>query len=191
MSHVYGEDIKYEYALLKPEDYEALQAFSCGNVQLDKYIHEELILHGEVDIEDGLPFKVWDLDSGKIISIFSLAASGIIHKVDNYTKVLPAIKIDIFALDTAYQKMHMDKYSESAEDRDEHFYLSDSIMCEVIKHCRGVSEKYAVAKYIVLYADKKAKRFYERNLFSDFSEFMEKENNMEICKNYPMYMRID
>ena len=44
---------------------------------------------------------------------------------------------------------------------------------------------------IILYADKKARRFYERNMFSDFTEFMEKENNMEIAKNDPMYMELD
>lgn len=192
MSHVYGEEIKYECDLLKPEDYDALQAFSCGNVRLDSYIHKDLISHGYVDTEDGLPFKVWNVENGKIISVFSLAASGIIYKIDNYTKVLPAIKIDIFAVDINYQKMHMDKESELAEDRNDHVYLSDSIMCsETIKRCRDISEKYAAAKYIVLYADKKARRFYERNLFSDFIEFMEKEKNMEICENDPMYMELD
>lgn len=45
-------------------------------------------------------------------------------------------------------------------------------------------------KYIILYADVKALRFYERNLFMNFSKYMEKENNMEINKNYPMYLEL-
>ena len=113
-----------------------------------------------------------------------------IRKMDNYTHVLPAIKIDIFATDINYQKMHIDSASKESVNPDEHFYLSDSIMCDVIRHCRDISENKATAKYIVLYADKKARRFYERNMFSDFSKFMEKENNMEINKNDPMYMLI-
>ena len=61
----------------------------------------------------------------------------------------------------------------------------------MIRRCRNIAEKEAIARFIVFYADKKARRFYERNLFSDFSEFMKKENNMEIAKNDPMYMRLD
>ena len=98
---------------------------------------------------------------------------------------------NIFAIDIKYQKIHMDELSKCSEDRDDHFYLSDSIMCEGIKFCREISENKATAKYIVLYADSKARRFYERNLFTDFSEFMKKESNMEINKNDPMYMLLE
>ena len=191
MNYLYGEEIEYEYKLLKPEDYDKLQAFSCNNKKLDFYIQKELIRNGEVDTEDGLPFKVWNKETGEIIGIFSLAASGIIGEIDNDTHVFPALKIDIFAIDIKYQKIHMDELSKCSEDRDDHFYLSDSIMCEVIKFCREISENKATAKYIVLYADSKARRFYERNLFTDFSEFMKKESNMEINKNDPMYMLLE
>ena len=191
MNYLYGEEIEYEYKLLKPEDYDKLQDFSCNNKKLDFYIQKELIRNGEVDTEDGLPFKVWNKETGEIIGIFSLAASGIIGEIDNYTHVFPALKIDIFAIDIKYQKIHMDELSKCSEDRDDHFYLSDSIMCEVIKFCREISENKATAKYIVLYADSKARRFYERNLFTDFSEFMKKESNMEINKNDPMYMLLE
>ena len=179
MNYLYGEEIEYEYKLLKPEDYDKLQAFSCNNKKLDFYIQKELIRNGEVDTEDGLPFKVWNKETGEIIGIFSLAASGIIGE------------IDIFAIDIKYQKIHMDELSKCSEDCDDHFYLGDSIMCEVIKFCREISENKATAKYIVLYADSKARRFYERNLFTDFSEFMKKESNMEINKNDPMYMLLE
>lgn len=47
-----------------------------------------------------------------------------------------------------------------------------------------------LADYIVLYADKDAYRYYERNGFLDYSEYMIKENNQEINKNIPMYMEL-
>ena len=188
---MYGENIKYKYELITPEDYSKLQAFSCGNKKLDGYIQKDIVSSGKIDTDDGLPFKVYNLENNEIIAVFSLAASGIIHKQTNYTHILPAIKIDIFAVDVKYQKMHMDIESQEAESPDDHYYLSDSIMCDVIKHCRKVAEEKLTAKYIILYADKKARRFYERNMFSDFTEFMEKENNMEIAKNDPMYMELD
>lgn len=191
MAYNYGEEISYDYHLIKPGDYVALQAFSCGNEKLDKFIHDELIVNGEVNTEDGLPFKVEDTSTRKIIGVVSLAASGIIFKVNNYTHVLPSIKIDVFAIDKAYQKLHYDEYSKSSELPDEHYYFSDDVMGTFIKHCRDIAEEKAIAHYIVLYADKKAKRFYTRNLFNEFSEFMVKEKNMEIEANDPMYMKID
>lgn len=191
MKYLYGEEVKYEYDLIKPEDKEKLRAFSCGNKKLDEYIQDGLITDGIIDTEDGLPFKVWDTNTGDIISVFSLATSGIVWKLDGYTHVISAIKIDILAVDVEYQKMHMDVHSKESNNPADHYYLSDSIMCEIIKHCRDIAENRAAAEYIILYADTKAKHFYERNLFADFNEFMEKENNMEIAKNIPMYMKLE
>lgn len=190
MEYLYGEDIQYEYDLIKPEDYELLQAFSCGNEQLDYFIHNELLKNGEINTEDGLPFKFWNAKTNELYAIVSLATSGIIFKVDNFTQVLPAIKIDTIAVDLKYQKLHMDEESKQSDITDEHRYFSDAIMIKVILHCRKIAEEMATARYIVLYADKKAKRYYERNLFNDFVEFMEKENNMVINKNIPMYMEL-
>lgn len=191
MKYLYGEQVEYDYDLIEPEDEKKLQAFSCGNEQLDRYIHCELISNQTVDTEDGLPFKVWDVNTGEIIAVFSLASSGIVWRVDNFTHVFPAIKIDILAVDVNYQKMHMNIESKQSANPDEHLYFSDSIMCKIIMHCRDIAEKKVLAKYIILYADKKARRFYERNMFSDFNEFMDKEHNMEIVANDPMYMELD
>lgn len=186
----YGENIHYECDLIKPEDYDKLQAFSCKNKQLDKFIHNELIMDGNIYDDDGLPFKYIDKVSGDICAIVSLAASGITFKEGMYTHVLPAVKIDVFAVDEKYQKLHMDKESEQSENKDDHIYFADEIMADVLKRCRNISESMMMIKYVILYADINALRFYERNFFESFSEFMEKENNMEINKNYPMYMEL-
>lgn len=191
MNYKYGEEISYDYQLIKPEDEVALQAFSCGNKQLDYFIHNELIIDEQVDTKDGLPFKVINTENGEIIGVVSLAASGIIFQVDNYMNVLPAIKIDIFAIDKKYQKLHYDYYSEQSQDPNDHYYFSDDIMGTFIRHCRDISNEKAIAHYIVLYADKKVKRFYVRNMFSDFDSFMVKEQNMLINANDPMYMKLD
>lgn len=188
--YTYGEEVEYEFALLEASDKDKLNNFSCGNVKLDKFIHEEIIPQDKVINEDGLIFKVEDEKNHKIIAIISLATNGIIFKQTNYMKILPAIKIDVFAVDLNYQKMHYNKESEDDPDPDNHFYLSDCIMGEVIQHCNNISESYALVKYILLYADKKAYRFYQRNFFTNFESFMEKEKNMEINENIPMYMKL-
>ena len=190
MKYKYGEEISYDYQLIEPGDYNILQAFSCGNEQLDYFIHNELVCNGKVNTEDGLPFKVIDLQTKDIIGVVSLAASGIIFKVNNYINVLPAIKIDIFAIDTKYQKMHYDKESEQAESASAHYYFSDDVLGTFITHCKNIASEKAVAHYIVLYADKEKRRFYTRNFFNDFSEFMVKEQNMQINANDPMFMKL-
>lgn len=186
----YGEEVKYKFSLLEDSDRHKLKKFNCGNAKLNSFIQNDIIPCVEVNNEDGLMFKAEDESANQLISIVSLATSGIIFKQTNYLKVLPAIKIDVFATDLKFQKLHIDQNSEQDSDSKNHFYLSDSIMGEVIRHCKIITEEYALTNYILLYADKKAYRFYERNYFLNFESFMEKENNNEINKNIPMYMKI-
>lgn len=149
----YGEEISYEFNLLKVEDGDGLQLFTCGNERLDHHIRNDVIKNGEVVNEDGLYFKFVDQSTNKIIAVVSLASSGIIYKVGNYTHVLPAIKIDVLAVDEEYQKMHYNAESKSEANHDEHYYFNDDIIGNVISHCREISEEKALADYIVLYTD--------------------------------------
>lgn len=187
----YGEEVAFEFNLLKVEDYEDLQPFTCGNEKLDAHIHTGVIKNGEIVDEDGLYFVFRDKDTKKVIGVVSLAASGIVFEQTNYMHVLPAVKIDVFAVDVRYQKMHYDRESEASDDPDDHYYFSDEIMGEIIRHCRDLSETKAFAEFIVLYADTKAKRYYQRNGFSDFKDYMVKENNQEINENIPMFMKLE
>lgn len=50
VKYLYGEEVEYD--LLKLEDFELLQAFSCGNEKLNYYIHCELIHNEQIDTED-------------------------------------------------------------------------------------------------------------------------------------------
>lgn len=186
----YGEDVDYEFGLLEVSDGDKLKCFDCGNAKLNQYIRQGVVLGSQVNNEDGLIFKAEDKIDNKIIAVVSLATNGVVHKQTNYMKILPAIKIDVFAVDKQYQKMHYNEESKKDPNKENHYYLSDCIMAEVIKHCNRISEEFALVNYILLYADKKAYRFYQRNFFLDFESFMEKENNMEINKNIPMYMKL-
>lgn len=184
----YGEEISYSFDLLMADDYDNLQLFECGNEQLDKHIKSGVIKDGAIIDEDGLYFKFTDKTTNKIIAITSIATSGIIHEVGTFTRILPAIKIDVLAVDKPYQKMH---YNAELEQEDEHYYFSDEILGHIIYHCKEMIDNYALANYIVVYADKAAYRYYERNGFLNFSEFMRVEHNMEILKNMPMYLDLN
>lgn len=61
----YGEEISYDFVRIQPEDEKILQAFSCGNEILDKYIRNDIWCHDEynnkyINEEDGRHFKVVD-----------------------------------------------------------------------------------------------------------------------------------
>mgnify|MGYP000325302261 CR=1 FL=1 len=190
MIYSFGNKISYNYTLLRPEDYDKLQVFSCGNTKLDSYFHNELITNNTVNTDDGLTYKVYNSDTGDIIGIVSLAASGIIHHQDNYIRLLPGVKIDVFAIDLHYQKIHYDEESKNSTNPDDHYYFSDDIMGTFINLIRNISDSQLLVSFILLYADINAYRFYERNGFLNFESFMEKEQNMEINKNIPMYMQL-
>lgn len=164
-NYKYGEEVNCTFGLLNASDKCKLSCFSCGNDKLDYFIKNEIIVNGTIINEDGLIFKIENKDTKEIIAIISLAASGIIFTQTNYMKVLPAIKIDVFAVDVKYQKMHYNEESKLATNHDEHYYLSDFIMCKVIQHCNEIAEEKVLVDYILLYADKRAKRFYDRNFF--------------------------
>lgn len=190
MPYKFGEDIDYSIDLLKFSDKDDIQSFSCGNEKLDFYIKSEIFSETELDLSDGLHFKVCISGTNKIIVFFSLANSGIIHQLDNYIHLLPAIKIDVFAIDKEFQKMHFNIESKESKNPDDHYYFSDQIMGEVVKHCRNVGETQTLVDYILIYADKKAHRFYQRNLFADYQPFMQREQSQEINALIPMYMQL-
>ena len=103
----YGEEISYDFKLLKVEDYTDLQPFACGNEKLDGHIHNGIIQNSKIIDEDGLYFVFRDRSSNKIIAVVSLATSGIVFEQTNYMHVLPAIKIDVLAVDVNYQRCTM------------------------------------------------------------------------------------
>lgn len=186
----YGEEIDYSISLLNVTDSIKLKEFDCDNFKLNYYIHNEIIVNGQVKNEDGLIFKFVDDKKDKIIAVVSLAASAIIHTETNYMELLLSAKIDVFAIDKSYQKLHYDNESETAMDRENHYYFSDCILAEVIRHCVEISEKSILVNFILLYANREKIRFYERNGFLEFEEYMEKENKAETNANLPMYMKL-
>lgn len=183
INHKYGKDIDYsDLIIIRPEDREKLQAFCCGNKILDNYIHNEIFENSD---RQGLHFMVINNSNEDVIAFVSLATSGIVFETGIHIEILPSIKIDVIAVDKKYQKMPY--YEDMGDD---HCYLSDLIMASVIGHIRKIDEEYALVDYIVLYADKDAERYYERNGFGYYSEYMKKENKMETNDNIPMYMEL-
>ena len=77
----YGEEIDYSISLLNVTDSIKLKEFDCDNFKLNYYIHNEIIVNGQVKNEDGLIFKFVDDKKDKIIAVVSLAASFILKQI--------------------------------------------------------------------------------------------------------------
>lgn len=189
-NRIYGENINYCFRRLKSSDKEKLNRFSCGNKQLDNFIQNKLIIDTVITDEDGVAFVAENIDNNDFIAVVTLAASGVIFQQTNFLKILSAIKIDVLAVASKYQKIPYNIKTQAAQDPDEHMYLSDCILMEVLQHCNHISENYALVDYVILYADHSAYRFYQRNGFVKFASFMTQENNMEINQNIPMYIQL-
>ena len=103
---------------------------------------------------------------------------------------MSAVRIDVFAIDIRFQKLHWNEESENSTEHDEHLYFSDMIMAEVLKRCREVDSTQMLIEFIILYADKSKLRFYERNQFKSFENYMVPDKNMEVNNSLPMYMAL-
>ena len=60
---MYGKDVKFKIGLLKFEDKETIQSFSCDNDVLDRYIKNEIFDEASLNTSDGLHFKVYINDN--------------------------------------------------------------------------------------------------------------------------------
>ncbi len=174
----FGEEINYSIELLSPDNMKLLGDFSCGNESIDHYLHKRAL-----EDTKNVCYLCRICDTNKIIGFASLACSGIYYKVDQYLETIPAIQISYFAVDAQIQKLPYDKM-------DLHYYFSDVFLCGILEKCREISDKYAGAEYIVLYAVPDAKHFYQRNLFQDYTEFMQRDHTRYLEGCIPMFMEL-
>ncbi len=172
----FGYDINFEMRVLSPNDKELLGDFDCGNEVINDFAINKINQQS-----DYVTYVFEDTDVNKIIAFASLACSSIKYECQNVVQSLPAIEIKYFAIKKQLQKF---KYGED----DDHFYFSDMILSKIILKCREISEKIVGANYIILYSVPDAVKFYTRNFFKDYSEYMLKDNIsfLDGCK--PMYM---
>ncbi len=172
----FGHDINFKMRVLSPNDKELLGDFDCGNEVINDFAINKLAQQS-----DYVTYVFEDTDINQVIAFASLACSSIKYECQNIVQSLPAIEIKYFAIKKQLQKF---KYDED----DDHFYFSDMILSKIILKCREISEQIVGANYIILYSVPNAVKFYTRNFFEDYSEYMLKDNIsfLDGCK--PMYM---
>lgn len=155
-------------------------AFSCGNEEIDKYFREK----AAVDAQN-VCYLYRNKVNGDVIGAAALCCSGVNVGNNVLVQLIPAIKIDYFAISVAYQDVRF-----PGSEPSDHFYISDAFLCELIKEIEYISEQYVGAKFIILYSVPDATHFYDRNKFGEFATYMKPEQYMylEGCK--PMFMAL-
>lgn len=160
----YGDEINYTVAVMSPDDDELLGDFDCGNEIMNDYFNSKC-----KNDTDCVTYIFKQDDTNKIIGFASLCCSSIKYEYQKVSQSLPSIEIKYFAILAELQKLVYDT-------KDKHFYFSDMMLVEVIKICRNISDNIIGAQYILLYSVPNALKFYKRNGFENYSEYMIKDN---------------
>ena len=155
--------------------------FTCGNPSIDKYFHDDVMTDAK-----NVCYVFRNQKNGDIIGLAALCCSGINLDDHDLVELIPAVKIDYFAVSEKYQDIDV----SNSNNPDDKYYISDAFLCLLIQEIRRIAEAYIGATHIILYSVPDAIHFYERNLFGDFERYMKPEqyHYLDGCK--PMYMAL-
>jgi hypothetical protein len=179
---MYGQDINYEVVLYKQCYNELFKDFNCGNEELNKHLSKA---EQFCDEGFGVTRLIIDIDKGKLIGYYVLSATSLLYDTKDITKVkgLPAIEINIFAMDLEYQKLPT---SENFNDG----VFSDDMFSITINDIYDISYKYIGAKFITLHSVPKAIKFYKRNGFKELEPIMVSMYDRYLDGCVPMYFKL-
>ena len=156
--------------------------FACGNETIDRYFRN-------FNFQDNICYAYIDKKSNSIVGLADICCSAINTMYDNtIVRMIPAIKIDHFAVSLQYQDVLWQPMN--VENDDDHFYLSDMFLCSLIAYARLISEKFIGAAYIILHSVPNAEHFYLRNGFKNFWEYMRIEKNLYVDQCIPMLLQL-
>ena len=163
--------------VVSEESASIFSSFSCGNEVIDKYFREK------TESDSAVCYVYRNAENQDIVCAAAICCSGINMGNDRSQQLMPAVKIDYFAISEKYQDVPF-----PGTDIEEHFYISDAFLCELVKEIGKIAESYVGAEYIVLYSVPDAVHFYQRNHFLEFEKFMTPEHRTFLDGCTPMYM---
>jgi len=155
-------------------------AFSCGDRDkygaLDDYIQQKARCDN-----DTVSYLIHDEASA--VAIFALSCTALTAIENGVPMPIPAVEIRIFALDEKYQHTSIENSGYTIGD----FVLS--VCLEYIQRMRKTSFG---ASNAVLYANsEESQKFYRRNGFYDFEEYMQSSSDPFLDGCFPMYLPLD
>lgn len=158
-----------------------INTFNCGNSELDDFLKNKALK----DLDSGKSVtKLVILEDNNIdvMAYYSLNCSSIIMNSHGKNNFSPAVEIKVFAMNNKYQ------HTVSKEDKD--FTLSDLAFCKIIEEINNFSSNVCGAENIILYSVPKAVNFYKRNGFTNFEDYMIKNDERYLRGCEPMWLRL-
>lgn len=180
MQYSYGEEINYYITKLNSDNVDLVQSFTCGNELIDHYLKNEAYRD-----EKAVTYLYLEESSNLMLGFASISCSGILCQHEKTCITRPSISINYFAINTEIQHLPYDR--EQGEDR---YCISDQMFCDLLSMCRMISNEYIGAEHVTLYSVPKAYSFYRRNMMSEFTEYMTRENYPYIEGCIPMFMAL-
>ena len=153
--------------------------FVCGNEAIDRHFQRQ-------DFGGNVRYAYMDRKKEKTAGLADIKCSGVNLIYDGkIVEMLPAVKIDHFAVAMDYQDVLY-----PGTDEDEHFYLSDMFLCDLIKKIRCISDHFVGVECVILNSVPDAVHFYARNLFEKFPSHMQIESNWYLENCVPMIFQL-
>ena len=165
--------------VVSDESASIFSGFTSGSPEIDKYFREDAASDSR-----NVCYAYRNQENGDVIGLAALCCSGINLDDEKLVALIPAIKIDYFAVSEKYQDIEI----SGSDNPEDHYFVSDAFLSILISEIREITESYLGATHIVLYSVPDAVHFYKRNLFCDFEEFMKPEQYRYLDGCRPMYM---
>lgn len=146
----------------KDEHADMLIPFSCGQQEEHQSIAQYFF-----DCQkhpDAKLYVVKNTSDGDIIGLFALSCSSIIKMIDDASRnnTLPAIELKAFALSEKYQ------HKTVSPD----ITIGDLVLGFIKAKVKWIVTNICGARYLILYSVASAERFYTRNGFAAFDQYI-------------------
>ncbi len=172
----------YKIVTLEEAHRDCINNYCCNQDELNKYLKENAIKESELGI--GIT-KIGISDEGEILFYYTLCCSSIVESSSGIRIIYrPAVEIKFFSVNKRYHKIVYDQDEEGT------MYYSDLFLADVINDINTFTSNTCAAEFVVLYSVPEAVKFFSRNLFDAFEEFMEKSDNTYLMGCTPMFMTL-
>ena len=183
ITHNYGLEYSISFKKVDPNDSKILSEFECENTTIRNFARYQSIKSAK-----DVTYIFVDNENKTVIGFCSICCTGIsiteFEEDDEnkpYNSTIPSIEIDFFAVDERYRSIPLDENSGRYDT------LSNALFVYIIDHIKKIASNIVGATHICLYAVPKAKNFYKRCDFVEFSEYMNRDEKPFIKNCIPMF----
>lgn len=183
ITHNYGLEYSISFKKVDPKDSNILKEFECENATIRNFARNQSIKSSK-----NVTYLFIDEENKTVIAFCSISCTGIsiteLEEDDEdkpYRTTIPSIGIDFFAVDERYRSIPLDETSGKYDT------LSNALFLFMIDHIKKIATTVVGATHICLYSVKKAKNFYKRCDFVEFTTYMNRDERPYIKNCIPMF----